>query len=180
MTKDAFIREVRNAETMLYHISKSILKNDSDCGDAVQETLLKAYEKLPMLKEEKFFRTWITRILINECKGILRRRKKVVPYEDYMDNERTFEENRYHHLYMAIMELPEDLRILVTLYYIEGFSQKEISEILEIPEGTIKSRLSRARDFLKVQLSDEEEKSSISRENSKMSNKVTGKGKMPC
>lgn len=57
MTKDAFIREVRNAETMLYHISKSILKNDADCGDAVQETLLKVYEKLPMLKEEKFFRT---------------------------------------------------------------------------------------------------------------------------
>ena len=78
---------------------------------------------------------------------------------------------------MAIMELPEDLRILVTLYYIEGFSQKEISEILE---GTIKSRLSRARDFLKVQLSDEEEKSPISRKNSKTSNKVTGKGKMPC
>lgn len=180
MTKDAFIREVRNAETMLYHISKSILKNDADCGDAVQETLLKVYEKLPMLKEEKFFRTWITRILINECKGILRKQKKVVPYEDYMDNERLSEENRYHHLYMAIMELPEDLRILVTLYYIEGFSQKEISEILELPEGTIKSRLSRARDFLKVQLSDEEEKSPILRKNSKTSNKVTGKGKMPC
>lgn len=153
MTKDAFIREVRNAETMLYHISKSILKNDADCGDAVQETLLKVYEKLPMLKEEKFFRTWITRILINECKGILRKQKKVVPYEDYMDNERLSEESRYHHLYMAIMELPE---------------------------GTIKSRLSRARDFLKVQLSDEEEKSPISRKNSKTSNKVTGKGKMPC
>ena len=75
MTKDAFIREVRDAEAMLYHISKSILKNDSDCGDAVQETILKAYEKLPTLKKEKYFRTWITRILINECKGILRKRK---------------------------------------------------------------------------------------------------------
>ena len=93
MTKDAFIREVREAEAMLYHVSKSILKNDSDCGDAVQETLLKAYEKLPTLKREKFFRTWITRILINECKGILRRRKNVIPYEDYMDNARMFEEN---------------------------------------------------------------------------------------
>ena len=51
MTKDAFIREVRDAEAMLYHVSKSILKNDSDCGDVVQETLLKAYEKLPTLKK---------------------------------------------------------------------------------------------------------------------------------
>ena len=52
MTKDVFIKEVRDAEAMLYHISKSILKNDSDCGDAVQETILKAYEKLPTLKKE--------------------------------------------------------------------------------------------------------------------------------
>ncbi len=55
MTKDAFIREVRDAEAMLYHISKSILKNDSDCGDAVQETILKAYEKTSHLKERKIF-----------------------------------------------------------------------------------------------------------------------------
>lgn len=176
MTKDTFIKEVRDAEAMLYHISKSILKNDSDCGDAVQETLLKAYEKLPTLKKEKFFRTWVTRILINECKGILRKRKNVIPYENYMDNARMFEENRYDHLYLAIMELPEELRILITLYYMEGFSQKEISEILDIPEGTIKSRLSRARDFLKVQLTDTEENVSISGKN----NKMTGKGKMPC
>lgn len=51
MTKDVFIKEVRDAEAMLYHISKSILKNDSDCGDAVQETILKAYEKLSTLKK---------------------------------------------------------------------------------------------------------------------------------
>lgn len=93
----------------------------------------------------------------------------MIPYEDYMDNARMFEENRYDHLYMAIMELPEDLRILVTLYYIEGFSQKEISEILEIPTGTIKSKLSRARDSLKEQLS--RGKPPTARKNSKMSDK---------
>lgn len=176
MTKDVFIKEVRDAEAMLYHISKSILKNDSDCGDAVQETILKAYEKLPTLKKEKYFRTWITRILINECKGILRKRKNVIPYEEYMVTE----EDRYSHLYMALMELPEDLRILVTLYYLEGFSQKEISGALDIPEGTIKSRLSRAREFLKAQLSDEEEKRPMPGKNSKLSKRITGKGKMSC
>ena len=61
MTKSAFIKEVHDAEAMLYHVAKSILKNDADCCDAVQETLLKAYEKLDTLKKEKFFRTWITR-----------------------------------------------------------------------------------------------------------------------
>ena len=120
------------------------------------------------------------KILINECNGIFRKRKNVIPYEEYMDNMRLTEEDRYSHLYMAIMELPEDLRILVTLYYLEGFSQKEISEALDIPEGTIKSRLSRARDFLKAQLSDEEEKRPMPRKNSKLSKRITGKGKMSC
>ena len=137
------------------------------------------YEKLSTLKKEKYFRTWITRILINECNGILRKRKNVIPYEEYMDNMRLTEEDRYSHLYMAIMELPEDLRILVTLYYLEGFSQKEISEALDIPEGTIKSRLSRAREFLKVQLS-EEEKRPATGKNSKQLKRITGKGKMSC
>ena len=86
MTKSAFIKEVHDAEAMLYHVAKSILKNDADCCDAVQETLLKAYEKLDTLKKEKFFRTWITRILINECNGIIRKRKNIIPYEEYMEN----------------------------------------------------------------------------------------------
>lgn len=149
MTKDVFIREIRQSEAMLYHVAKSILKNDSDCGDAVQETLLKSYEKLHTLKQDQFFRTWITRILINECNGILRKKKHVIPYEEYMQETRGFEEKKYTHLYMAILELPEELRILVTLYYIEGFSQKEIAEILGMQEGTIKSRLSRARKMLR-------------------------------
>ena len=149
MTKDVFIREIRKSEAMLYHVAKSILKNDSDCGDAVQETLLKAYEKLHTLKQDQFFRTWITRILINECNGILRKKKYMISYEEYMQETRVFEEKKYTHLYMAILELPEELRILVTLYYIEGFSQKEIAEILGMQEGTIKSRLSRARRLLR-------------------------------
>ena len=155
MTRDVFIREIRQSESMLYHVAKSILKNDSDCGDAVQETLLKAYEKLHTLKQDQFFRTWITRILINECNGILRKKKHMISYEEYMQETRVFEEKKYTHLYMAILELPEELRILVTLYYIEGFSQKEIAEILHMQEGTIKSRLSRARALLKEQLTEE-------------------------
>lgn len=155
MTRDVFIREIRQSESMLYHVAKSILKNDSDCADAVQETLLKAYEKLHTLKQDQFFRTWITRILINECNGVLRKRKCVISYEEYMENAGVSEPKKYTHLYMAILNLPEELRILVTLYYIEGFSQKEIAEILHMQEGTIKSRLSRARALLKEQLTEE-------------------------
>ncbi|MDO4339089.1 MAG: sigma-70 family RNA polymerase sigma factor [Eubacteriales bacterium] len=156
MTREKFIAEVRDAEAMLYHVSKSILKNDTDCADAVQEALLKAYEKLHTLKHEEFFRTWITRIVIHECYKICKKNKKIVPYEEYTENAGMWEEGRYTHLYLAIMELPEELRVLVTLYYLEGFDIKEISEILSVREGTIKSRLSRARRLLRELLSEEE------------------------
>ena len=98
-----------------------------------------------------------------------------------MENAQMFEENRYDHLHMAIMELPENLRILVTLYYIEGFSLKEISAIFNIPEGTIKSRLSKARELLREQLLEETERISIV--NTRIcivSEKMTRKEHMPC
>lgn len=155
MTKERFIREVRASEAMLYHVSMSILKNETDCADAVQETLLRAYEKLHTLKKEEFFRTWITRILIHECYGMLRKRKKSVPYEEYMENTRAGEDRQYSQLYCAVLELPEELRMPVTLYYLEGFSVRETGNILGIREGTVKSRLSRARKLLKERLEEE-------------------------
>ncbi|WP_373216081.1 RNA polymerase sigma factor [Ruminococcus sp. 5_1_39BFAA] len=156
MTKEKFMAEVRASETMLYHVAKSVLKSDADCADAVQEALLIAYEKKNTLKKERFFQTWLTRILINECYKICNRNKIIVPYEDYMQSGR-IEEKKYSSLYQAVLDLPEELRILVTLYYLEGFSQKEISKILEMREGTIKSRLSRARKILREKLEGEEE-----------------------
>ena len=113
------------------------------------------------------------------AKGFFGKEKMLFHMKKYMDNMKMTEEDRYSHLYMAIMELPEDLRVLVTLYYLEGFSLKEISEALDIPEGTIKSRLSRAREFLKVQLS-EEEKRPATGKNNKQLKRITGKGKMSC
>lgn len=157
MTRDKFAAEVRASESMLYHVSRSILKNDADCADAVQEALLRAYEKLHTLKNEEYFRTWITRILIHECYKICKKNKNIVPFEEYMESAKLWEEGRYSQLYLAILNLPQELRVLVTLYYLEGFSQKEISEIINIREGTIKSRLSRARKMLKEELSGEEE-----------------------
>lgn len=85
-----------------------------------------------------------------------------------MENAGAAENKKYTHLYMAILNLPEELRILVTLYYIEGFSQKEIAEILHMQEGTIKSRLSRARTLMKEQLTEERNCPSIKAAGTKM------------
>ena len=75
MTNEEFVNQISAAETSLYRVAKSILKNDEDCADAIQNAVLKAFDKIGTLKKEKYFRTWLTRILINECYQIMRKKK---------------------------------------------------------------------------------------------------------
>ena len=156
MKKQDFMDAAHSAEATMYHVSMSILKNDADCADAVQEALTIAFEKLHTLKNDAYFKTWIIRILINECYRIQKKQKKLVPYEEYMQDQKLWEGNRYTDLYLAILELPQELRILVSLYYLDGFSVSEIAEITDTKQGTVKSRLSRAREQLRQQLDHKE------------------------
>jgi RNA polymerase sigma-70 factor (ECF subfamily) len=156
MVQAEFTRRILEAEPTLYRISKSILKNEYDCADAVQEAILKAFQKLNSLKEEKYFKTWLCRILMRECYRILGSRKNIIPFEEYAKTEPSFEEQRDIGLYNAIMQLKEKHRIVVTLHYIEGFKVSEIAQMLKIPEGTVKSRISRAKSELKALLFEEE------------------------
>ncbi|MGI6010777.1 MAG: RNA polymerase sigma factor [Ruminococcus sp.] len=149
MDKETFAEKVLAAELTLYHVAKTILHNDTLCEDAVQEGILKAYEKLNTLKEEAYFKTWLTRIVINECYSQQRKAKATVPWEEWAENEAAEEKDDYSELYQAIRRLKPRFRIVVVLYYIEGYSVKEISDILRIPAGTVKSRLAKGRDMLK-------------------------------
>lgn len=152
MNKDLFIDRVLEAERTLYHVSKTILSVDQDCEDAVQSAILKAYEKLNTLKEEQYFKTWIIRILLNECYRLKRREQPEVSYEECFEFVKAEDEEDYSELYLAIKKLPERIRITVVLYYVEGYSVKEIKQILKIPAGTVKSRLAKGRKLLKNRL----------------------------
>jgi RNA polymerase sigma-70 factor (ECF subfamily) len=153
-----FTQSVLEAEPTLYHISKSILKNDFDCADAVQEAILKAFTKLHTLKEEKFFKTWLCRILINECYKIARKRDLPLSLEEieYTQSYESYQEQDIG-LYDAIMELSQKHRLAVTLHYVEGFPVSEVARILKIPVGTVKSRLSKARALIKTKLEEDKE-----------------------
>lgn len=155
MDKQKFTQEVLEAETTMYHIAKSILVYDCDCEDAVQESILKAFSRLGSLREECYFKTWLTRILINECYRKKRASKINVPLEDYAQTQ-SAENNDYSYLYQAVMKLKEPVRLAIVLYYIEGYSVDEVSRILKIPAGTVKSRLHSGRAMLRKELKDEE------------------------
>ena len=154
MTKDRFSELVLESEETLYRISMSMLKNEADCEDAVQTAILTAFEKLSSLKKEEYFRTWLVRILINVCNKQLGRRGKIINLDD---NEYTAEPSVPSHdknveLKIALENLPQKFRQVIVLFYIEGFSVTNIKNILGIPEGTVKSRLSKGRSLLKSSL----------------------------
>lgn len=156
MDKNEFSQRVLEAEQTLYRISKSILINEADCEDAVQEAILRAYAKQDSLREVKYFKTWLVRILINECYQLLRSKKQELPYEDYFQEQQA-EVNTYSELYDAILRLDRKHRLPVILFYMEGYSVEETARILKIPAGTVKSRLSRGRKQLKKFLDGEVE-----------------------
>lgn len=153
MTNEQFVCHITDAEKSLYRVAKSILKNDEDCADAIQNAILKAFDKLGTLKHEKHFRTWLTRILINECYHMLKDRREQVPYEEYMEGQESTAD--YSEVFTALMELEDMYRVPFSLHYIEGYSTSEIAKLLDISVSNVKTRLSRARAKLQVRLGGE-------------------------
>ncbi|GFI60857.1 RNA polymerase sigma factor SigV [Clostridiales bacterium] len=152
MKKEEFAQIVKDTAPVMYRVSKSILKRDEDCEDAAQEAIAKGFYKLETLKNDTFARTWLIRILINECHTILRKRKR----EAYCEETAKWEKEDYSQLYNALSELPANYRVTIVLHYIEGYSVSETARILNVLEGTVKSRLSRGRKKLRMFLEEDE------------------------
>ena len=143
---------LENMQSM-YRVAFGILRTEEEISDAISNTVVIVFEKIKTLRNEEFFKTWLTRILINECYKICKQNKKIIYLENcnqgnlaYNDTYTDFETRN------LIKKLEADLREVVVLYYFEDFSVKEISKIIKIPEGTVKSRLSRARKELEKAL----------------------------
>lgn len=154
MDKEQFTTAVLAAEPTLYRVAKTMLRSEYDCADAAQQAILRAWEQLDTLRSPRFFKTWLVRILINECTTLLRRQQRITSYDA------TVEENAiptpaavdHSELYDAIIALEEKLRLPVVLYYWEGFKVREIATMLGVPEGTVKTRLRTAREHLRKDL----------------------------
>lgn len=155
MTKEQLGKLIIASEDSMYRVAKTLLYNDADCADAIQETIVKAFSKIDTLRQEAFAKTWLTRILINECYAIMRREKKMVSLEEYMPEDVGAEHLDYSDLYEAISQLPKEAALTVTLYYMEGYSIKEIANMMESTESAVKNRLLRARARLRQELTEE-------------------------
>ncbi len=151
MKKEELGQLILASEDTMYHVAKTLLYNDADCADAIQEAIVRAFTKLHTLRQDSYAKTWLIRIVINECYAIMRRQKRIISLEAYK-REETCQTEDYTDLYEAVRQLPEEIRICVTLYYMEGYSVKETARILEVTESAVKNRLARARAALRREL----------------------------
>lgn len=151
--KEAFARLIRAVQADMYRMARSLLDRDEDCADAMQEAVLKAYRGVGKLREPAFFRTWLFRILIHECRQLHRKHKRVSPADKLPEPEAApFQPDLDLDVRDAVERLREPLRTLVRLHYFADLPLADISDMTGVPEGTLKSRLHRARRALAKRL----------------------------
>jgi RNA polymerase sigma-70 factor, ECF subfamily len=163
----AFMDLLRIYEKDMYLLAKYMVKDDELIKDAVQDTILKVYERIGYLKNEDSFKFWLLKILGNKCRDILKKDKNII----YLDVqiEEGYVDKGYDAIEIknCIEKLNESQREIITLYYFNELTYKEISEIMNIPEGTVKSKLSRAKEYLRNIVGEEEMKLNEIRRNVK-------------
>ena len=146
--KEAFCDYIEQYQRRMFRVARGILYHDEDAEDAVGESILKAYEKRNQLKNPDKFRPWIMKIVVHESYRIARKRGRTDYLEDSPGTEIPTEDSHYE-LWDLVNTLDEEFRVVTILFYYEDLSIKEIGMILDIPVGTVKSRLTRARAKLK-------------------------------
>ena len=145
---DAFEKLIRLHMQTMYKIAKSYLSSDEDAADAIQDAIITCYEKISFLKNNAYFKTWMIKILMSKCCNILRN-KKILDFSEET-TEQPVTDKRYEELEWkeVIRLLDEKYRLVMVLYYVEGFRTGEIAQILDMNENTVRTRLKRGREEL--------------------------------
>jgi RNA polymerase sigma-70 factor (ECF subfamily) len=155
----AFEAIVRKYQDRIYNLCRYMLQNPEDAQDAAQDVFLKAYRALKDFRPGSSLYTWIYRISVTTCldyrKKSRREGSRSEPLNEALPSDEPFPESLYaskeitEALQLALQKLPEKLRAAIVLREIEELSYEEIAEVLRISAGTVKSRISRAREELR-------------------------------
>ncbi len=147
--EDFVLSQIKAYKLNMFRVANSILSNSSDAEDAVSECILKAYKSILSLKNVDSFKPWVMKILVRECYKILKQRAKVDYYTVPPEIAVKDFDNTSQILWSFVNLLPNEFRCVVVLFYYEDMSIKTIAETLSLPQGTVKSRLSRGKEKLK-------------------------------
>ena len=151
--KNAYLSFITENKEMMYRVAFGYLHDETKALDAVDEAVYLGYVHIHDLKEPKYLKTWVTRILINECYKVIRKSKRELNMEVLPEDSLDFGDDTIH-LKLAVNNLPEDLRKIIILRYFGGYTISETAEILELPEGTVSTRSKKALEILRIEVSD--------------------------
>lgn len=151
--KEAFSRLIDYIKVDLYKIAKSRLQSEDDISDVIQETIICAYKSISKLKEPKNFKKWLITILVNKCKDSYKKKKQnscQVALEE-VNEVYAFAPKEFENIEISdiLKNLNEDERLIITLYYLEDYTSKEIADILGMNENTIKTKVLRAKNKIR-------------------------------
>lgn len=149
MNRSEFCEKVNIYKYSLYIIAYAVLQNEADAQDAVCSAILKAYEHLDQLKDTRKFKAWMITITKNEA--LMQKRTRMeLPGDEQVERMLGSACDQYHELWDVVQSLKEEFRLVIVLFYYEDLSLKEIAKVLELPVGTVKSRLGRGREMIKA------------------------------
>ena len=153
MEKGKFTATAEKYKNMVYRIAVNYLRSPQDADDVVQEVFIKLFTYKKDFETDAHMRNWLIRVSVNVCKNMLRSpwRKKRAKFDDVM-LVTYFDTHEQSELYKSVMELSEKYKIVLYLFYYEELSVKEISQVLKISGSSVTTRLSRAREMLKKEL----------------------------
>lgn len=165
-SEDGFAELYQRYHQLVYFVAYKLCKNDADAQDVVQETFIEIKRSLHNLKNPQYFRLWLYRIIDSKCKKLFRKNKyslidieqdqiqNAILVKDHqaLPNMQAHVQSDHQLLHNMIEDLPYDQKLAVLLYYMEQMSMIEIAQFLDIPEGTVKSRLSTARNTLRKKI----------------------------
>ncbi len=146
---DAFAQLIELNTQSMYKVARAYFTNDADIADVMSETILASFEKIRTLRSPEYFKTWLLRILINQCNQMIREKNKevtIAEFPDIMDESSQYALVEFKEL---LEQMDEKYRVVLVLYYVEGFKIKEIAELLDMKENTVKTRLKRGKTSLK-------------------------------
>lgn len=149
--KEAFSNIINYYSNLMYYIAKSRLNSIHDIEDAIQDCSIKMYLNIGKLKDITKYKSWMTKILINCCNKIYSFKKGDISYDELEHNNLLVEFDKFNNLsfFELISFLEVEDRTIITMYYLDEYTTKEISEILGINESTLRSRVSNIRNKIK-------------------------------
>ena len=149
---DAFIQFIHLYKVDLYKTALAYLKNENDALEAIQEVTYRAYKNIHKIKKAEYAKTWLIRIMIHYCMDQLKGKKRVILNDDIIKQIESHDNHMVLEIEQAMMKLDDRSREILTLMYFNDLKIKESAQVLDRPEGTIKTWLNQALKALRTHI----------------------------